>query len=94
MEALKMDNKQIKSYKKIGKIFDFDGETGTIISNDGTYYFSLKDLNDFTVYKGTEVTFIPNKVTIANETYNMARFIEGYYNNKYNNNNKEESKTI
>ncbi len=85
-----MDNKNIKNYKKIGKIFDFDGETGTIVTDDGTYTFSLKDLNDFTVYKGAIVTFVPNKVSFANETYDIARFIEKY---DYNKNNRE-SKTI
>lgn len=63
---------------KIGKITNYDGYAGNIVTEDDKYIFNI---NDFTeeepnIQNGDIVNFIPNNVTFGNESTKVARFIE------------------
>ncbi len=63
--------------RKIGKIYDYDGVSGYIITNDLNYPFSNKD-----IYKDAKnsdiVSFVPNLVVFGDEKVYVAKFIEKY----------------
>lgn len=62
---------------KIGKIHDFNGETGYIITDEHNYPFSKKDI-DSNVDNGDIVMFIPNLVIFGEEKTYVAKFIKKY----------------
>ena len=68
---------EYNNLKSIGKVYDFDGEAGTIITPDKEYMFNIQQ------YKKPEnaadqsfVSFYPSTVKFGNEIYNVAREIE------------------
>lgn len=64
--------------KKYGKIVDYDGYNGNIVSEDGIKYLMLKDNTDSCdIYKvGDIVSFVPEYYeTIENNAF-IARFIK------------------
>jgi len=68
---------EYNNLKSIGKVYDFDGEAGTIITPDNEYMFNVQQ------YKKPEnaadqsiVSFYPSTVKFGNEIYNVAREIE------------------
>lgn len=68
--------------KLVGKIYSFDGEVGTIITPQGEYQFTLKDVNFDNPSKGKTVEFYPNTVPFGDEKFNFARNINFISNNK------------
>lgn len=65
------------SSKSIGKIRDFDGEAGTIITPDSEFMFNQKNVKvSETVQDGDPVLFYPSTVKIGNEIFQVAREIE------------------
>lgn len=63
--------------KTIGKIYDFDGETGTIISNEKEFLFNLTNIyNQEHPKKNSLVSFYPSTIKFGNEIFNIAREIE------------------
>lgn len=68
---------EYNNLKSIGKVYDFDGEAGTIITPDKEYIFNVQQ------YKKPEnaadqsiVSFYPSTIKFGNEIYNVAREIE------------------
>ena len=59
--------------KLVGKIYSFDGEVGTIITPQGEYQFTLKDVKFEDPTKGKTVDFYPNTVPFGDEKFNFAR---------------------
>ena len=63
--------------KSIGKIHDFDGEAGTIITPDGEFMFNQKNIkNTKNIRDGELVSFYPSTVKFGNEIHKVAREIE------------------
>lgn len=63
--------------KKIGKIYDFDGEAGTIITRDSEYIFNLQNIKETGgIQESSLVSFYPSTVKFGNEIFNVAREIE------------------
>ena len=63
--------------KKIGKIYGFDGEAGSIITKDDEYIFNLQNIKKpDTIQDDTFVSFYPSTVNFGNETFKVAREIE------------------
>lgn len=63
--------------KKIGKIYGFDGEAGSIITRDDEYIFNLQNIKKpDTIQDDTFVSFYPSTVKFGNETFKVAREIE------------------
>ena len=63
--------------KTIGKIYDFDGEAGTIITKDSEFLFNVQNVQQVDNIKDDIfVAFYPSTVRFGNETYNVAREIE------------------
>lgn len=62
---------------KNGKVYDYNGETGYIITDDFNYPFSKKDVYS-EIHNGDVVTFIPNLVVFGEEKTYVARFIKKY----------------
>lgn len=68
---------EYNSLKSIGKIRDFDGEAGTIITPDSEFMFNQKNVKGTEAIKaGDPVSFYPSTVKFGNETYQVAREIE------------------
>ena len=61
--------------RQIGRIFDYNGQVGTIITIDNKYTFSKQDTKD-NLKKGDDVEFTPNTIVFGNETLLVAKFIE------------------
>ncbi len=67
----------IYNSEQIGKVLNFDGEAGTIITDTGQYTFSKKDIsNDNFLEKGDVVTFRINNITFGNEVMKLAKFVK------------------
>lgn len=64
------------SLKTIGKIRDFDGEAGTIISQNGEYIFNIKNVKAGAIQNNVFVYFYPSTVKFGNETFKVAREVE------------------
>jgi len=78
--VLKMDQGN-----KIGKIKDYDGFAGTIITEQQDYIFNKNDveeLNDENIQDGDLVTFAENTVTFGDEQIKVARFVKVLKKNK------------
>ncbi len=67
-------------YKKIGKIYNFDGVNGFIITTDEEYLLTNKELKKDENYEnGDIVYFIPSTIKFGNEITKIARHIEKKY---------------
>lgn len=63
--------------KTLGKVYNFDGEAGTIITPDKEYIFNLNNIKNSNGIQNEEmVAFYPSTLRFGNETYNIAREIE------------------
>ncbi len=68
---------EYNSLKTIGKIRGFDGEAGTIISQDAEFMFNLQNVKKTdNIQDSTFVSFYPSTVKFGNEIYNVAREVE------------------
>lgn len=68
---------EYNNLKSIGKIYDFDGEAGTIITPDNEYMFNVKNVSSTENIQNEEVvSFYPSTVKFGNEVFNVAREIE------------------
>ena len=67
-----MSNKNLK----IGKVYDFDGEVGSIVTSEDIYTFTKTDLNNFTPKRGEEVEFVENINRFGSEYIKTAKFIK------------------
>ncbi len=68
---------EYNNLKTIGKIYEFDGEAGTIITKDSEYMFNSDNIKSTEVISPDEVvSFYPSTVKFGNEIYNVAREIE------------------
>ena len=71
-----MDNK-IFSKELLGKVYDFDGEAGIIITNDKEYVFNKKDImSDDLLVKGDVVSFRVNHLPFIDEVVEVAKFVK------------------
>ena len=57
---------------KIGKIKEFNGYSGEIVSLEGVYYFTRRDIVDGMTLQNNDVVIFNGKTEIANK-----RFISG-----------------
>lgn len=63
--------------KTIGKIYDFDGEAGSIITIDNEYMFNTQNVKKAnTIQNDAFVAFYPSTVKFGNEIIKIAREIE------------------
>ena len=62
---------------KIGKVHDFDGFSGYIITDEYNYPFSKKELKE-NVNNGDIVSFVSNVVIFGNEKTYVAKAIRKY----------------
>lgn len=63
--------------KSIGKIYNFDGETGTIVTKDKEYIFNTQQVkNPQEINDNTLVSFYPSTIRFGNETFYIAREVE------------------
>lgn len=63
--------------KQIGKIYDFDGEAGTIVTRDTEFMFNIQNIKGTdSIQESTLVSFYPSTVKFGNEVFNVAREIE------------------
>lgn len=63
--------------KQIGKIYDFDGEAGTIVTHDTEFMFNIQNIKGTdNIQESTLVSFYPSTVKFGNEIFNVAREIE------------------
>ena len=68
---------EYNNLKSIGKIRDFDGETGTIITTDKEFLFNRQQIKQLENSNNEGfVSFYPSTVKFGNEIYNVAREIE------------------
>jgi hypothetical protein len=68
---------EYNSLKTIGKIHGFDGEAGTIISQNAEFIFNLQNVkNPDNIQDSTFVSFYPSTVKFGNEIHNVAREVE------------------
>ena len=68
---------EYNNLKSIGKIYDFDGEAGTIITPENEYMFNVKNISSTENLQNEEVvSFYPSTVKFGNEVFNVAREIE------------------
>ncbi len=68
---------EYNNIKKIGKIHDYDGEAGTIITPDNEYLFNNQNIKDKESIKNEDfVSFYPSTVKFGNEIFKVAREIE------------------
>ena len=68
---------ECNNLKIIGKIRDFDGETGTIITTDKEFLFNRQQIKQLENSNNEGfVSFYPSTVKFGNEIYNVAREIE------------------
>jgi len=73
-----MDNKyNVYNDVQYGKVYSYDGEAGIIVSKDGKYLFSKKDIyNDAALVKEDIVAFRVNHLPFPDEVVKVARSIE------------------
>ncbi len=63
--------------EQFGKIYDYDGEAGIIVTDNEEYNFSKKDIvGDYDLTKGDIVTFRINHLPFGNEVIYLAKFIK------------------
>ena len=68
---------EYNNLKTIGKIYEYDGEAGTIITRDNEYMFNSENIKSAEVISPHEVvSFYPSTVKFGNEIFNVAREIE------------------
>jgi predicted xylose isomerase-like sugar epimerase len=68
---------EYNNLKSIGKIRDFDGEAGTIITTDKEFLFNRQQIKQLENSNNEGfVSFYPSTVKFGNEIYNVAREIE------------------
>lgn len=68
---------EYNNLKNIGKIYDYDGETGTIITPNKEYIFNNKNIKRKDEIKNDDlVSFYPSTVKFGNEIFNVAHEIE------------------
>ena len=68
---------EYNNLKSIGKIRDFDGEAGTIITTDKEFLFNRQQIKQLENSNNEGfVSFYPRTVKFGNEIYNVAREIE------------------
>jgi hypothetical protein len=72
-------DKNYNNYSKLqyGKVYEFDGEAGIIITDEGEYVFDKKDIRDNSyLEKGDVVIFRINHLPFGNEVIELAKFIK------------------
>lgn len=63
--------------KKIGKIHNFDGEAGIIITQEQEYIFNIQQFKNAQGIKNNVlVSFYPSTIRFGNEIFHIAREIE------------------
>ncbi len=62
------------SLKQIGKVTDFDGEAGSIVTPDQEYLFYLSEVKE-PISPNELVSFYPSNIKFGNETFHIARDI-------------------
>lgn len=62
------------SLKQIGKVTDFDGEAGSIVTPDQEYLFYLSEVKE-PISPNELVSFYPNDIKFGNEIFHIARDI-------------------
>ena len=70
---------------KIGKVKDYDGFAGTIITETEDFVFNKKDietLDEDSLQNGDVVTFSENTVVFGDEKVKVARFVKVLKKNK------------
>ena len=68
---------EYNSLKSIGKVYDFDGEAGTIITRDDEYLFNTNNISSQeSLQNNSIVSFYPSTVKFGNEIFKVAREIE------------------
>ena len=71
---------EYNNLKSIGKIYDFDGETGIVITPDKEYMFNINNINKpEAIHDESIVAFYPSTVKFGNEIFNVAREIESLH---------------
>lgn len=70
--------KRLSNNKIIGRIYSFDGEAGIIVTDNGYYHFSKKDLMDKDLSKGSLVEFVSNTLIVGDEKELVAVFINKF----------------
>ena len=62
----------------VGKVYDFDGETGTIVTDNGYYMFFKKDIIDDnkSLEPGDYVSFRVNHYPFGNTVTIIAKFVK------------------
>ncbi len=72
------NNFHVYDGEHIGKIYDFDGEAGTIVTDDSEYDFFKKDIQgeDKTLEKGDIVSFRINHFSFGDERLDIAKFVK------------------
>lgn len=61
----------------IGKIYNYNGQVGSILTDKNEYKFNKKDVIGF-IKNDDLVEFIPNTVLFGNEKELVAKFIKPY----------------
>lgn len=61
----------------IGKVYDYNGQIGNIMSDNNTYKFSRNDASG-QIDNGDLVEFIPNTLIFGTEQIMVAKFIKPY----------------
>lgn len=68
---------EYNNIKKIGRIYDYDGETGTIVTTDNEYLFNNQNIKNKEDIKNEDfVSFYPSTVKFGNEIFKVAHEIE------------------
>ncbi len=62
------------SLKQIGKVTDFDGEAGSIVTPDQEYLFYLSEVKE-PISPNELVSFYPDNIKFGNEIFPLARNI-------------------
>ena len=72
-----MEKREVYNMKVIGKVFEYNGYTGYILSNDGKEYLLLKHeiINDNKLQKSDEVVFVAEEYKNSLYKKDIARFI-------------------
>lgn len=61
----------------VGKVYNFNGEIGSIITDNNNYQFKKSDTFGL-INNGDLVEFIPNTVIFGSEVILIAKFIKPY----------------
>ena len=64
---------------KIGKVYNFDGFAGEIVTEEANYIFNINDIDfeiDSTINNGDIVEFIENVIKFGDEYTKVAKFIK------------------